>query len=56
MDISKNIPNFSNSEFIVEYSLLSHFIGKVYSIIITASSDLQQWEQVKKISQYGICK
>lgn len=56
MDTSKNIPNFSRSEFIVEYSLLNHFIGKVYSIIITANTDLQQWEQIKKISQYGICK
>jgi hypothetical protein len=56
MDICKNMLSFSKSEFIVEYSLLSHFIGKVYSIIITACSDLEQWEQIKKVSQYGICK
>lgn len=50
------VPSFEKSEFIVEYSLLSNFIGKLYAVVITARAELSRWEEVRKVSQYGVCR
>lgn len=44
MNVAAGLPSFEKSEFIVEYSLLSNFIGKLYGVIITARGELDRWE------------
>lgn len=50
------LPTFDKSEFIVDFCLIGHFIGKLYGVLVTARPELNRWDEVKNISQCGVCR